>query len=129
MDIENRLEKIEFHLKLIGEVINHMDYPVESLVLGLNWSSDDLDKAHDIFEKFYIQLEENKAPKLLHIALETDFEKELGVDYQTVKLIVLAFFRNQQWVEVCEAYAKSFGNSPPVEVQEIIRNLRSSILD
>lgn len=129
MDMENRLEKIEFHLRLIGEVINHIDYPIASLVLGLNWSSDDLDKAHDIFEKFYIQLEDNKAPKSLHMALEKDFKQELGVGYQTVKLIVLAFFRNQQWVEVCEAYAKSFGNSPPMEVQEIIRNLRSSMLD
>lgn len=48
-------------------------------------------------------------------SFEHGFQESLGVNYQGLKSIVLAFYRNSQWTNVCEAYVDSFGKTPSVE--------------
>jgi len=39
---------------------------------------------------------------------EMELRETFNIGYQTVKTIILAFFDNGQWGDVCTAYAKKF---------------------
>lgn len=112
-----RLEKLEFHVKLLAESLSHTENPIASLVVDFNWSEQDLDSAHDIFEMFDKKLHESAIIKWHE--LEKEFNEKLNISYQGLKSVVLAFNRNGQWTEVCHAYASSFGNSVPLELKSI----------
>lgn len=119
-DIESviaRLEKLEFHVRLLAESLNHAENPTASLVVDFNWSEQDLDLAHDIFETFDIKIRESK--NINWYEFEKEFQEKLNISYQGLKSVVLAFNRNGQWTEVCHAYASSFGNSVSIELKSI----------
>lgn len=121
-DIESivaRLEKLEFHIKLLAESLNHIENPTASLVVQFNWSEQDLDSAHDIFEMFDKKISESK--KVNWYEFEKEFKDKLNLSYQGLKSVVLAFNRNDQWTEVCHAYASSFGVNVPIELKSIAR--------
>jgi len=118
-----RLEKLEFHVKLLSESLNHTENPIASLVVNFNWSEQDLDSAHDIFEIFDTKLQESE--KINWHQFEKEFSEKLHISYQGLKSVVLAFNRNGQWTEVCHAYAASFGQSVPLELKSIaLSNVR-----
>ena len=114
--LKDQLEKMKFHINLIGETINYEKYPIPSLVIDLNWSSNDLNIAYNIFEDFEKRINHGET-SLLHIDMQVEFEEKLNVNYQELKLVVLSFFYNNQFTEVCIEYAKSFGNSIPIEIK------------
>lgn len=112
-----RLEKLEFHVKLLAESLNHTENPIASLVVNFDWSEQDLDAAHDIFEMFDKKLQESE--KINWCDLEKEFNEKLNISYQGLKSVILAFNRNGQWTEVCHAYASSFGDSVSLELKSI----------
>ncbi|MDP2038448.1 MAG: DUF1878 family protein [Ignavibacteria bacterium] len=103
-DILKQIEKIKYQLRLIADTLDHVQYPIEALVIELDWSSEDLDAAHDIFEEADIKLEKKELVNWTEFELK--LESRFGIGYQTVKDIVLAFYHNQQWGNVCRGYAK-----------------------
>ncbi|KVC62447.1 hypothetical protein WI73_26830 [Burkholderia ubonensis] len=109
-------QKIKFHIRLLAQVIDASTYPTEALVLSMDWSEDELDIAHDIFEAYEEKL--GGPGEVNWHAFERQFKEQLAVSYQALKSIVLAFYRNSQWVDVCVAYAQS---APCVEFNEILR--------
>ena len=121
-EIAHVIEKLSYHISVIGQTIDYDKYPVEALVVCNDWSKEDLDKAHDIFERWDAILE--KGGKINTGEFEQDFNRELRVSYQGLKSIILAFYKNAQWTNVCEAYVDSFGNSPAVEYHSIMRRQR-----
>ena len=121
-EVVEAFEKLRYQVSLLGEAIDHESHPVESLVISMDWSRSDLNKAHDIFEKWEKQLEQGKV--MSSAEFEADFNDELGISYQGVKSIILAFYRNGQWTDVCEAYVDSFGGSPALEYHSIMRRER-----
>ena len=116
-DIAKEIEKLKFHIRLLSETIDPSFNPIPALVIQLNWDDKNLDKAHDIFEKYDKQIEE-KIDVSWH-AFEHDLRDTFGIGYQTVKSIVLAFYRNHQWTEVCYQYAKEY---ECMEFHEITRS-------
>lgn len=108
-------EKIKYHIRLLAEALEARENPIASLVISNDWSASDLDVAHDIFEKFDQRMERKEAVNW-H-SFEREFNERFGFSYQSVKSVVLAFFRNDQWVSVCKAYATEH---PCVEFSEII---------
>lgn len=119
-DIESviaRLEKLEFHVRLLAESLNHTENPTASLVVDFNWSEQDLDLAHDIFETFDIKISESK--NINWYEFEKEFQEKLNISYQGLKSVVLAFNRNGQWTEVCHAYASSFGENVSIELKSL----------
>lgn len=112
-------EKIKYHIRLLAEALDARENPIASLVISNDWSASDLDAAHDIFEKFDQRMERKEAVNW-H-SFEHEFNERFGFSYQSVKSVVLAFFRNDQWVLVCEAYATEH---PCVEFSEIISKAR-----
>ena len=105
MSIEEQIEKLQFQMKLVGESLDSREHPIPALVISMDWSDADLDKAHDIFEKFDGILESGETPNWAEF--EKDFKDQFGIGYQTLKMVVLAFHRNFQWTQVCEIYAKA----------------------
>lgn len=116
--IISRLDKLEFHVKLLAESLNFDETPIASLVVDFDWSEEDLNLAHDIFEIFDTKL--SNSEEIRWRDFENEFLKKLNITYQGLKSVVLSFYRNGQWVEVCHAYASSFGNSVSVELKSIV---------
>lgn len=118
-EIADIIQKLQYQVSTLGQTINHRQYPVEYLILSKNWSEAQLSTAHDIFEKWDRRLESGE--QMNQSAFESDFHEALDEGYQGVKPIVIAFYRNSQWTNVCEAYVDSHGDYPPAEFFEISR--------
>lgn len=116
VNVEKEIEKIKFHISLIGETIDYRNNPIPALVIEMNWDASDLDAAHDIFEKYNNMLENKENASWT--AFEIELRKKFNIGYQTIKSIILAFYRNHQWTEVCTLYARSH---ECVEFHEITR--------
>jgi lipid II:glycine glycyltransferase (peptidoglycan interpeptide bridge formation enzyme) len=110
-------KKLQYQVKVLSECMDYEKYPVEYLILSMNWDQSQINKAHDIFQKYDQKLKNQIGIRWF------DFERalcdEFKINYQSVKSIILAFHRNQQWVEVCHGYAMSLGSTMPVEFQSI----------
>lgn len=104
--VQEQLDKLRYQLRLIGETIDHREYPIPALVIELDWNDRDLNNAHDIFEKFDSKLAASE--EINWGSFEMELRDTFEIDYQTVKSIVLAFFDNGQWQAVCTAYAKAY---------------------
>ena len=122
-DILRDLEKLKYQVKILGHTIDSERYPIESLVLGISWDEGQLTKAHDIFEKYDGKL--NAKEEINWHAFEKELCDEFGINYQTVKSIILAFYSNHQWTDVCKSYAMSFEPTTPVEFHRITRGEES----
>lgn len=116
------IEKLRYHVKLLGDSIDFDKHPVEALILGKDWGPEDINQAHDIFEGWDKRLEQGD--EMNSGSFEHEFNERLGVNYQGLKSIILAFYKNDQWTNVCEAYVDSFGKTPSVEFSTIARRER-----
>jgi hypothetical protein len=85
----------------------------------MNWDDAQLNKAHDVFQVYHEKLENGE--EVNWTEFEIALRDEFGIGYQTVKSIVLAFFNNHQWVDVCHGYAMSFEPTTPIEFHSITR--------
>lgn len=126
--LNNEIKKLKYHITLLNNYSFHKMNPLDSLVISLNWSEEDLDKAHDIFEKYFFELKAKKEISCLYSLIEQDFEKDLNIGYQLVKTVILSFFRENLWTEVCIAFVKSQGENPPIEFSEIISYIKENNL-
>ena len=124
--LENQKEeiaKIKFHISMLNNYQNYVNNPIGSLDIEFDWSEEDLDKAHDIFEKYNKKILEGGLDGNLHSLMEKDFNEDLNIGYQEVKSVVLAFFRESRWVTVCVEFVKSY-EYEPVEFSEIISYIK-----
>ncbi|WP_137983357.1 hypothetical protein [Pseudomonas viridiflava] len=118
-EILKDIEKLKYQVSILGETISNETHPVEALIFSMNWGVGDIDRAHDIFEKYDKKLEEGKS--INWNEFEIELKDEFSIGYQTVKNIVLAFYDNHQWTDVCHGYALSFEPTTPVEFHRITR--------
>lgn len=118
-ELAEELQKLKYQVRVLGETVDYDAHPVESLVLSMDWGEGDIDRAHDIFEKYDNKLEAKEPVNWAEFEME--LRTEFNIGYQTVKLIVLAFFKNHQWTNVCYGYAMSFEPTTPVEFHQITR--------
>lgn len=121
-EITQNIKKLQYHVSILGHTVDSDKYPVEALILGMNWSEDEINKVHDIFERWNKNLENGE--KMSVGEFEEDFGKELGISYQELKSIISAFYRNGQWTNVCESYVDSFGKTPAAEFHFIMQRQR-----
>lgn len=121
-EIIETLEKLRYQVSILGQTIDYNKHPVEALIMSMNWCVSDLNKAHDIFERWDGLLE--NGTEMNSGNFESAFNDELGISYQGLKSIILAFYENGQWTNVCEAYVDSFGAAPAVEYHTIMRRGR-----
>lgn len=118
-ELADAVQKLRYQIEILSECVDYERYPVEHLILSMNWDESQINKAHDIFEDY---------DKLLQNNMQVDwsgFERilcdEFKINYQIIKSIILAFYRNHQWTAVCRGYAMSFEPTTPVEFHCITR--------
>ncbi|MGE5343583.1 MAG: hypothetical protein ACM3SY_19100 [Candidatus Omnitrophota bacterium] len=104
-EVRKELEKLKFQIKQIAEAIELDYYTIPSLVIEMDWGKQELDKVHNIFKKYNTKLEAGETPDWNQF--EQDFNHELGIGYRELKIVILAYFGNDQWVQVCRKYAKA----------------------
>lgn len=119
-ELENKFNLLQYHVQLLSNCIDSDEHPVESLILNMNWNEKQIDKAHDIFQK-YDQLIDSKS-EIVWSEFEHELRDEFEIGYQTVKQIVIAFYKNHQWTDVCYQYAMSFEPTTPIEFHQITRH-------
>ena len=117
--IVKRLNKLEYQVSILSECVDFERYPVQTLILSMNWDDTQLNKAHDIFQIYDEKLENNE--KVNWAEFEFALKNEFSIGYQTIKSIILAFYNNHQWVDVCHGYAMSFEPTTPIEFHSITR--------
>lgn len=120
-DMEAAINKLRYQVRILGEAIDYKTSPVESLILSMDWSKDDINRVHDIFERWDTRI--RKGEKLESHKFESEFDS-VGIGYQALKSVILAFYRNGQWTDVCEAYVDSFGGTPSLEYHGIMKRER-----
>ena len=105
------LEKIKYHLRLINSRLSSIDDkierdfhsdPIASLVIEMDWSEDDLSRAHDIFERH-----QEVEFRHLDYRLERALREEFGIGAGSAKVIIVTFWKSGEWVDVCVEYAKA----------------------
>lgn len=116
-EIIDSLKKLQYQVSILGHAIDHSNYPVESLIMEFNWAQEDMDEVHSIFGRWDSRL--SGGGQMDSGEFEADFKSGLGISYQGLKSVILAFHKNGQWKNVCVSYAKSLGNAPPVEFRSI----------
>jgi hypothetical protein len=120
-DIVDELKKLKFHIKMLSDaaIVTEGMGDLASLVVSFDWSERELNTAHDIFESYEKKL--NNAEAANWRTFEKEFSEKLDINYQGLKSVVIAFYRNHQWVNVCAAYANYFEPTTPVEFHFITR--------
>jgi len=103
MNIENEIEKLKFQIQTIGETIDYEKYPLQDLIISFDWSRNDLNKAHDIFEEYDKKLYKTK--EFNSVEFEHRFRDDFSIGYQEVKSIINGFYKNGQWTNICMIYA------------------------
>ncbi|WP_064528478.1 hypothetical protein [Escherichia sp. B1147] len=119
-EISKEIEKLKYHINILGDIINYHNHPVESLTISMDWDEKNINHTHDIFEKYDEKLSNNE--RLNWYDFENDLKNELDIEYQMVKQVILAFYKNHQWTDVCYQYALSFGPNIPAEFHQIIHH-------
>nr|WP_320048927.1 hypothetical protein [uncultured Desulfuromonas sp.] len=119
-ELEKEFKKLKYQVRALGETIDYQNHPVEALILEMDWGEGDIDRAHDIFEKYDNKIEEGEI--INWHEFEMALRNEFDIGYQTVKSIIIAFNRNHQWTNVCYQYAMSFEPTSPIEFHHITRN-------
>lgn len=112
-DLNEEIKKLKYHISILAQTVDYQSYPVESLILSMDWTQDELNDAHDIFDKWDKVL--RSGGKITPSEFEWDFKEKFNLSYQSVKSVVNAFYKNDQWTNVCEAFVDGMGPHPSVE--------------
>lgn len=59
-ELAEKIKKLQYQVQTLAHCIDYERYPVESLVLSMNWDDSQLNRAHDIFQKYDEKLEKMK---------------------------------------------------------------------
>ena len=125
MNIESTITKLEFHIRLLAEALNTQEHPIPGLVIEFDWDERQLEKAHDVFEKYDEQLNNDGNSPLCN-DLEKELKQEFQISYQSVKSIVNAFYNNGQWQNVCYWFAKGQPPCTSMEMEHILNHRREN---
>lgn len=118
-DVFNEIDKLKYHVDLLShELLDAEKHPISSLVVGLDWSEADLDTAHGIFEEYEGILFEKEDISWTDFA--RSFEEKLGITDPQLEAVIIAFCRDTRYVEICQAYARSFGSKASDELKAIL---------
>jgi len=55
--LAGELSKLKYQVRTIGEAVDYQDHPLEALIIAMDWGEEDIDCAHDVFEKYDSRLE------------------------------------------------------------------------
>lgn len=119
-ELRKEIDKIKYHIRLLSESIDYDRHPVENLILSMDWNEDQVELAHDIFEEYDKKI--SSGEEINWHEFEMRLRNDFKIGYHTVKSIILAFYKNDQWTQVCHGYAMSFEPATPVEFHSITRN-------
>jgi hypothetical protein len=118
-DFLNEIDRLKFHVSLLSqELLDARKHPISSLVVGLNWSEADLDTAHGIFEEYESILFEKE--NISWTGFAKSFEEKLGLTEPQLEVVIIAFCRDTRYVEICQAYARSFGSKASDQLEAIL---------
>ncbi|WP_417453889.1 hypothetical protein [Kiloniella sp.] len=122
MNIDDEIEKLKFQVEMLGQAVDFEKFPITSLVFEFGWNKDQLDAVYNCFEEAENLLDDD-SDSFNHAWFEQLFHKSVGVGYQGLKAIVLSFYREQRYMNVCVAYVKSMGERVSVEYHRIQQDI------
>lgn len=76
---------------------------MERLKKEMGWNDSTEASIREIFEKYSAMI--SNGENISWVAFEHELRDKLTIGYQIVKQIVVSFFRNQEYLDVCRGYA------------------------
>ncbi len=116
-EISKKIERLEYQVRCLSDTMNEDAHPIESLILSEDWGKEEFDKANAIFMEWDKRL--TNGQPMNERRFEEDFQRELGLDYQGLKPVIISFYKNRSWMLVCEAYVDAFMGAASSEYSDI----------
>ena len=76
---------------------------MERLKKEMGWDATTEVSIREIFKDYSVRI--SNGEKINWTAFEHELRDKFTIGYQTVKLIILAFYRNDEYLDVCTGYA------------------------
>lgn len=89
---------------------------MERLKQELGWNEETINAIRSIFDDYSLKIINEE--KISWNAFEHELRDKFTIGYQIVKQIVLSFYRNHEYVDVCKGYA---AQHDVIEFKEINR--------
>lgn len=77
---------------------------MERLKEEFEWDDKTIDSIRSIFENYSLKIVNGE--EISWTSFEMELRGKFNIGYQAVKSIVLAFYRNKEYIDVCRGYAK-----------------------
>ncbi|WP_417798908.1 hypothetical protein [Terasakiella pusilla] len=122
-EIRAEITKLKFQVNTLGQAIDHETNPIAKLIFEFDWDEKKLDAVYHCFEKAE-NIIENKPETFNHAMFEHLFAENVGVGYQGLKAIILSFYRECRYINVCIEYVKSLGDAPASEYRSIVKDIQ-----
>lgn len=103
--IKNELLKIKYHIKLLNSAVDREKFPIESLIVDMNWSKNHFKACNKIFEKYDSLVTKNGQVNTENF--EFELKDQFNADKVKIRKMVSAFHRADQWVGICFRYAEN----------------------
>lgn len=114
-------EKVEYLKEIVLS-----DCDMSRLALKLELKPSVVDSIYSIFDKYYSMCNKEDY-SFNYINIEEDF-RNIGIDYQALKSVILILGKNGQYLDVIKHYLETMGdkNSVPIEFHKLYDELCKS---
>jgi len=102
-EMEDTIRRLRYHVGLLSEALPTQGNELTKLIVSFNWDDEDLDDARAIFDEYQQKCEQGK--QITENSIEHDFRKRFDMHYQRFKSVVLAFYANREFRDVCIQFA------------------------
>lgn len=101
--MNNKIEKIKYHISTLKDSVNFIS--IDGLAVKLDFSNAQFDRLFEICDEFDRKIENDKIFNLAEF--EKILKDELGIGYQTIKMIIDDFAKYEHFEYLAYAYMLS----------------------
>ncbi|MCB9763907.1 MAG: hypothetical protein H6739_29320 [Alphaproteobacteria bacterium] len=113
---EEQLAKLQWQIQRLADVLPKDTAPVTKLAIQLGWGEEELNLCEETFDQFQHKFDNEGSIS----GFEKSLKDRMGISYQTVKKIVLAFIAEGMYEDVCIEYAKQ---NDTLEMKRLLRSI------
>ncbi len=103
-ELKNELLKIKYHIKLLSKTIDKEEYPIEAMIVDMNWNENQFQACNKIFEKYDSLVTKNGEANSQNF--EFELRDQFGIEKVKIRKVVKAFYKKDMWVGICFRYAE-----------------------
>ncbi|MCV6608682.1 MAG: hypothetical protein OIF32_10745 [Campylobacterales bacterium] len=103
-ELKNELLKIKYHIRLLNKSIDREEYPLEALIVDMNWTENQFKACNKIFQKYDALVTKNGEVNSENF--EFELKDQFDISKEKIRMVVNAFYKKDMWVGICFRYAE-----------------------